>query len=171
VSAVTGDQLIDAVNENDEPVGTVRRKNVFSERANFRVSHVLVFNSKGELLVQQLALTRSRHPGMWGSSVAAYVHSGESYEQAAKRRVYQELGVSASLQCLGKTSMNDSGTCKFISIFRMFADGPFKYDHGHIEHLQFFPLDEIKDILDNSKHSFTPTFLHVLSFCESRHFF
>src|SRR6266436_6616515 len=103
---VSEQMLVDAVDQNDAPIGVIRRNEVFRQHANFRVAHDLIFNARGELLVQQLANTRTRHPDYWGSSVAAYLFAGESYQAAAKRRLAEELGVyGVPLNYIGKTSM------------------------------------------------------------------
>lgn len=170
MAAVSEDMLIDAVNESDTPIGTICRKEVFKRHANFRVAHVLVFNADEELLLQQLALTRSRHAGLWGSSAAAYLYAGETYQDAAGRRIREELGIrDAALDYVGKTAMNDEGSKKFIGVFRTIANGRFEYDLGHIEHLQFLPFIEIKSIIRSGGKSFTPTFLNVLRFYESKY--
>src|SRR5947209_14765344 len=84
--------LIDTVNKVDQVTGTIEKAAALDAGVNFRVVHVFVFNDKGELLIQQIPQGK-RHAGMWGSSVAGYVYSGESYEQAALRRLRQELGI------------------------------------------------------------------------------
>jgi len=61
MAAVSEEMLIDAVDQNDVPTGVVPRHEVFKQGVNFRVAHDVVFNSRGELLVQQLATTRTRH--------------------------------------------------------------------------------------------------------------
>ena len=80
---VSEDMLIDAVDNQDNVTGRIKRNEALRRHANFRVVHILLFNHHGNLLLQQLAVTRERHPGAWGSSVAAYVASGETYKQAA----------------------------------------------------------------------------------------
>lgn len=161
--------MIDAVSENDVPVSIVERGEVFELKANFRVVHVLVFNSRGELLIQRLSATRERHPGYWGSSVAGYLFAGESYEEAARRKLWEELRVqSAHLDPIGKTHMNDEGCTKFISIFAVVNDGPFEYDHEHISELEFVPLGKLRDLLSLAENRFTPTFFYVLDFLERR---
>jgi isopentenyldiphosphate isomerase len=151
------------------PIGVIGRNNVFRERVNFRVCHDLIFSSRGDLLVQQLASTRIRHPGYWGSSVAAYVFAGESYHAAAERRLAEELGIhGAALSYVGKTSMIDEGCRKFIAVFAATHDGPFNYDRDHIEKLEFLPRHVIHELQAAGARMFTPTFLKVLSFYESR---
>jgi isopentenyldiphosphate isomerase len=161
--------VIDVVDQRDLPIGRIPRNLVFKRRANFRVVHDLVFNSHGDLLIQQLASTRTRNPGYWGSSVAAYLFSGESYETAAKRRLAEELGVyNTPLKYVGKTSMDDAGSHKFIAVFTAMHEGPFNFDRKHIERLEFLPRHVIHELQAAGSREFTPTFLRVLSFYESR---
>jgi isopentenyl-diphosphate delta-isomerase len=169
MATVTEGMVIDRVNRNDQPIGLIHRDEVFTKQASFRVVHDLVFNSRGELLVQQLASTRTRHPGYWGSSVAAYLFAGESYEAAAERRLSEELGVyNLPLRYVGKTSMVDQGSDKFIGVFAATSDGPFHFDKGHIERIEFLPRNVIHELQASGGRAFTPTFLRVLSFYESK---
>jgi len=54
-----GADLLDSVNEQDQPIGTVSRANVFKVHANFRVAHVFIFNHTGELLLSRTDLPQS----------------------------------------------------------------------------------------------------------------
>lgn len=154
--------IIDEVDQADVPIGQIPRAEVFHRHANFRVAHVFVFNSEGELLIQRLALNRDRNPGYWGSSVAAYLFSHEDYRTGAARRMREELGVSTRLELVNKTTMEDDGCLKFISLFIARQDGPFRYDNQHIDRLEFCSLIEINRMIADKERMFTPTFLHVL---------
>jgi isopentenyldiphosphate isomerase len=168
MTSVSQEMLVDAVNGNDVPVGVIARADLFQRHANFRVAHDLIFNSSHQILIQKLARKRPRHPGYWGSSVAAYLFAGESYRDAAQRRLAQELGVhNVNLEFIGKTSMVDDGCQKFIGIFAGFYDGPFVVDREQIEGLEFLPLQQIHALSDSGARLFTPTFLKVLQFYES----
>lgn len=167
--AVTEDMIVDQVDGNDRPIGVLRRAEVFRRRANFRVAHDLVFNSRGQLLIQELAATRSRHPGYWGSSVAGYLFSGESYEAAARRRLSEELGITPlNLEYVGRTTMADDGCFKFIAVFKTVSDGPFNFDRGHISAIEFVAPSDIRKLQAEGSHLFTPTFLQVLAFYQNR---
>lgn len=166
--AVSEEMVIDAVDGSDSPVGVVRRDQVFALGVNFRVVHILIFNSSGELLIQQLAGSRRRHPGYWGSSVAGYIFSNESYETAAKRRLREELNITpARLNFLGKTVMNDQECEKFIGVFTATDDGPFEFDRHLIESIEFVPVSRIRKLQYEGSLKFTPTFLQVIDFYQS----
>jgi len=166
---VSENMILDVVNRVDVPIGRVKRADVFATDSDFRVAHVLIFNSEEELLLQRLAFNRKRNPGAWGSSVASYLFASESYQAAASRRVWEELGVKApSLTLLGKTEMMDDGCLKFISIFTMNCDGPFALDRSHIEQVEFLPPVRVRRMIDDGTRQFTPTFLRVFRYYASK---
>ena len=162
---VSEDMLIDTVDAQDVPSGVIRRSEALPAHANFRVVHVFLFNRRNDLLIQQLSPSRGRHPGQWGSSVAGYLFAGESYAEAAQRRVFQELGVrQVDLHDYGKTAMNDEGCKKFISLFVATCEGPFEFDREHIAQLEFLPVDAIKSLGERGERILTPTFVHLPQF-------
>jgi isopentenyl-diphosphate Delta-isomerase len=109
------------------------------------------------------------HPSYWGSSVAAYIFAGESYREAAERRLREELGIRrVALEFVGKTSMVDQASRKFIAVFTGRYDGPFIFDRRHIATLEFLSLHAIHALHTTGSRKFTPTFLKVLSFYESK---
>lgn len=158
-------EILDRVNEQDQAIGTIPRTEVFKLHASFRVAHVFIFNPAGDLLLQKLAPNRTRHPGCWGSSLAAYVAAGENYAQAAMRRLREELGISGvNLEEIGKTQMLDEGCRKFIMLFKGRYAGPFAADSSHIAQLEFVSLDQVFRTAEQHASRFTPTFLHLLDF-------
>jgi isopentenyl-diphosphate Delta-isomerase len=156
--------LIDRVDDANRPVGRVRRADVFQARANFRTVHVLVFNSHGDLLLQQLAPSRERNPCKWGSSVAGYIHAGESYSHAAERRLAEELGLHTALSEVGITPMHDEGVTKFVGVYTTVSDNPRVADPEHIEAIRFRPLSEIEQDISSHPNSYTETLRHVLDY-------
>jgi isopentenyldiphosphate isomerase len=153
------DMLIDRVDERDHSSGTIVRSKVFDEKANFRVAHILIFSTSGNLLVQRLAPSRDRNPLKWGSSVASYVPAGESYEGAAQERLRDELGIEhLALSRLGKTVMNDQGCQKFITVFTATYDGPIAADQTHIAKVEYVSLRTVLDMVKD----LTPTFRHII---------
>jgi isopentenyl-diphosphate delta-isomerase len=153
--------LIDAVNERDEEVGTVRRGDALREGRNFRTAHVFILNRQGELLLQRLAGSRDRHPGRWGSSVAAYLFAGESYLHGAERRVREELGIEPELIPLGKIEMRDVESLKFVRVFLAHSDNAEIREPNHISELRYWPLEKVRADLKRVPDEFTPTFVRL----------
>jgi isopentenyldiphosphate isomerase len=154
--------LIDQVDDGDEPIRSIVRSEVFRLKANFRVSHVLIFDKSGRLLIQRLAGTRDRNALLWGSSVASYVPSGSTYLEAARERVLQELGIpDVSLKPFAKVTMIDDGCTKFIRVFEAVYEGELRIDHNHIAETRFVTLQNLFEVTSGGD-DFTPTFCHIV---------
>ena len=156
---------IDQVDARGRAIGTVKRGEVFDTGANFRVVHVLLFNARRELLLQQVSSRRARHPGYWGSSVAGYLLSGETYLQAARRKLRTELGIEdVVLKSVGRTTMIDQGCKKFIGVFEATYTGPLSPNPEDFAALWFVPRAEVWRLIKQGALPFTPTFEHVFDF-------
>ena len=61
------------------------------------IVHIIVFNHKGEMLIQQRQPFKSGWSGMWDVSAGGSVIAGETVQQGAEREVREELGLKLSL--------------------------------------------------------------------------
>jgi isopentenyl-diphosphate delta-isomerase len=157
--------IVDALDDQGNVVGQLPRREL-PRTACFRVVHVLVVNPLGSILVQKIAKPL-RHAGQWGSSVAGYLHAGESYRQAAKRKLRDELGIrgfeAGALTVLPETRMRDLGVTKFIGVFVLRHEGPVLLNQEDAVGLEFLLPREIerRRAGEQRDHHFTRTFLHV----------
>ena len=62
-----------------------------------RAFSIFVFNSKGELLLQQRALSKYHSPGLWTNTCCSHPRNGEAVEQAASRRLMEEMGMQCEM--------------------------------------------------------------------------
>jgi isopentenyl-diphosphate delta-isomerase len=158
--------LIAIVNEFDEQIGAMPKAELASPRGiHFRTSHVFLFTRNRKLLLQQLAPQRDRNPLKWGSSVAAYVHAGESYLDAARRRTREELGLRIPLDLIGKTEMPDLGGVKHISLFAGTVEQQYLrvLEPDHIAHVEWFPIPAVQHQVTVEPERFTETFLYLFT--------
>jgi len=63
-----------------------------------RAISVLLFNTEGEVLVQQRANTKYHFPGLWANSCCSHPSPRETPVAAAKRTLLRELGITAELE-------------------------------------------------------------------------
>lgn len=61
------------------------------------VVHVCIFNSQGEMLIQQRQPFKSSWPNMWDLTVGGSAISADTSQLAAEREVYEEIGYKLSL--------------------------------------------------------------------------
>ncbi len=88
------DDMIVYVDEQDNVLATAPKLAAHnSDTKLHRAFSVFLFNSKGELLLQQRALSKKTWPGVWSNSCCGHVMLHETVENAAKRRLSNELGM------------------------------------------------------------------------------
>lgn len=89
------DDMIVYCDESGVPTGTFPKLAAHDADTKRHLAFsVFLFNDKGELLLQQRALTKKTWPGVWSNSCCGHVMLHESVEQAAKRRLKYELGMT-----------------------------------------------------------------------------
>ncbi|MEX1112365.1 MAG: isopentenyl-diphosphate Delta-isomerase [Candidatus Andersenbacteria bacterium] len=85
------------VNEANEPIGTALKSEVHTgDTPLHRAFSTFLFNSKGELLLQQRSGTKKTWPLVWSNSCCGHPMPEEDTKDAAIRRIGQELGLSVS---------------------------------------------------------------------------
>lgn len=67
-----------------------------------RAFSVFLFNSRGELLLQQRSAAKPLWPLHWANSCCSHPRRGESVEDAVHRRLAEELSLSAEVRFLYK---------------------------------------------------------------------
>ena len=88
------DEIFDVVDSEDMVIGKASRLQVHNNDLMHRSVHILVFNSTGSLFLQKRAMIKDESPGLWDSSAAGHVESGEDYISCAKRELNEELSLS-----------------------------------------------------------------------------
>jgi isopentenyl-diphosphate delta-isomerase len=86
------------VDEEDNPVGTEEKLKAHINAKLHRAFSIYIFNSKGEFLIHQRALAKYHCPGIWANTCCSHPSPDESLEQAAHRRLKEEMGFDAELK-------------------------------------------------------------------------
>ena len=90
-------EYIVIVDENDNVIGKEEKVKCHSGKGILhRAFTLMVFNDKNELLITKRSREKMLWPGFWDGSISSHVHEGETYEDAARRRLPQELGVECN---------------------------------------------------------------------------
>ncbi len=90
--------LLVHVNENDEVLGFYPKMYVHEEAMLHRAVSVLIFNSKGEWLLQRRAKSKYHSGGLWTNTACSHPYPNENVKQAAERRLLEEMGMNVSLE-------------------------------------------------------------------------
>ncbi len=88
------DDLIVLVDDDGRPIGTAPKRSSHNSGTRLHLAFsVFLFNHRGELLLQQRALTKKTWPGVWSNSCCGHPMPHESTGDAARRRLKYELGL------------------------------------------------------------------------------
>jgi isopentenyl-diphosphate Delta-isomerase len=86
------------VDENDNAIGE-EDKGKCHDGAGIlhRAFLAMVFGKSGELLLSRRSERKKLWPGYWDGTIASHLFKGEDYQQATKRRLREELGLTATV--------------------------------------------------------------------------
>jgi isopentenyl-diphosphate delta-isomerase len=82
----------------DRETGTMEKMLAHRQGLLHRAFSVFIFNSKGQLLLQQRALEKYHSGGVWTNTCCGHPRHGEVTTAAANRRLGEEMGMDCKLQ-------------------------------------------------------------------------
>jgi len=142
---MVNEEIFDIANESDEVIGSAARSEVHRRGLMHRATHVLVFNSRGEVFLQKRSMKKDRQPGLWDSSASGHVDRGEDYDACAVRELREELGLEwkAPLQRLFKLAASPETDQEHVWVYRLKAEGPFQLNPEEIERGGWFSPEKV----------------------------
>ncbi len=148
-------EWVDVVDDYDRVVGTVTRAQMRAENLHHRAVSIVVLGSDGRLLVHRRAATKDVWPGMWDLAAGGVVAAGETYDDAARRELAEELGVLAkNWELLGDGNFVDDSVSMIGRGYLVVHDGPFRFTDGEIAEVRWVDRDELNELL--ATESFVP---------------
>lgn len=109
-------EYILTVDDQDRETGYMEKMEVHKKGVLHRAFSVMIFNDKGETLLQKRAKCKYHSPGLWSNSCCSHQRKGGSLAEAVIRRIKEELGITCD--------------CKEVFQFKYLAE----FDNGLIEH-------------------------------------
>ena len=88
---------VQLVDENDTPCGLIEKIEAHKKGLLHRAISVLLFNSRGEVLLQKRALHKYHSPGLWTNTCCSHPYPEENTNDAAERRLWEEMNIETSL--------------------------------------------------------------------------
>lgn len=153
-----GEERFDEVDEHDRVIASHPRSIIHQRGLRHRAAHIILQNPAGEIFLQKRAPWKDINPGVWDSSAAGHVDSGEDYLHCAHRELAEELGVKAELHKIGLLTPSPDTGNEFIEVYFGQHSGPFRPNQLEIAAAEFFPREQIAHWIDRAPHEFSPVF-------------
>lgn len=156
-------ELFPLVDEAGNIIGSITRGEAHNgSKALHPVVHMHLFNSKGDLYLQKRPEWKDIQPGKWDTACGGHIDLGENVDQALKREVGEELGVTDfEAEPLGSYVFESAKERELVYAFRCTFDGKVTPSKEELSEGRFWSKDEIVSNL--GKEVFTPNFEHEYS--------
>jgi isopentenyl-diphosphate delta-isomerase type 1 len=157
------EEIFDVVNERDEVIGQLSRREVHRQGLRHRAVHVLMFNSKGEVFLQKRSKHKDTFPLRWDSSAAGHLSPSEEYDSCALREVKEELGFEMTRlpeRILRIEACEETGQ-EFVWVYRYQCEGPFDLNTEEIEAGDWFSPEKITTWIEEKPGDFAPSLVCI----------
>ena len=155
------------VNDHDEETGVMEKMEAHRTGSLHRAFSVLLFNSRGEMLLQKRAQTKYHSSGLWTNTCCSHPRPGESLEEAARRKLRQEMGIEANPRFAFKFQYKAPLDNQLIEyeidhVFIGQFDGEPVLNEHEAEDWKFVDLHSLKQQIHTDPQQFTPWFRLIL---------
>ena len=162
VSSESEDLIL--VDQDDVEIGTLSKARCHDgDGVLHRAFSLFIFNSQGELLLQQRSVEKRLWPLFWSNSCCSHPRQGETMQAAIGRRLDEELGITTTLEFVYKfdyqARYSDLGSeNELCSVFLGRSDQPVQANQSEIAASRFISVDDLQAELTQSGDRFTPWF-------------
>jgi isopentenyl-diphosphate delta-isomerase len=159
----SGIQEVVLVDEMDNVTGTMEKMEAHRRALLHRAFSVFIFNSHGDMLLQQRAKKKYHSPELWTNACCSHPYPDEPVEKAAVRRLQEEMGFTTTLQkafsfIYEAAFENGLTEHEFDHVFIGEYNGPIIPDNGEVQDYCFQSIDEIAAALKSHPTRFTAWF-------------
>jgi isopentenyl-diphosphate delta-isomerase len=156
------------VDTDDNAVGTMEKMEAHRKGLLHRAFSVLIFNSKGEMLLQKRADSKYHSGGLWTNACCSHPRPGEQLERAANRKLQQEMGIDLIPSFAYKFKYhapldNDLIEHEVDHVFVAHFDGEPKINLDEVAEWRFEHLDSIKADVAANPDKYTAWFQLLLN--------
>jgi len=150
------------VDEDDNVIGSEYMRIAVEKGLIRRASCVYVFNESGQILIQQRSAKVAK-PLMLDQSAAGHVDDGETYEEAARRELKEELGLEGYELKIVATSFRDRDSYNGIYKVVVKDSTPINFDPEELAQVMWWSPEHVDEAMTKTPDKFTPAFTGVWS--------
>ncbi len=148
-------EFVVLVDEDDNQLGLMEKMEAHEKGLLHRAFSVFLFNSKGEMLLQQRAISKYHSGGLWTNACCSHPRDGEKTIDAAHRRLEEEMGFDCDIEkafhFIYKSELdNDLTEHELDHVFIGEYEGVINPNPEEVESYKYISVsDLVKDVEDN----------------------
>ena len=155
------EELVDIVDDDDNVITTVTRAEMRARRLQHRSVGIAVMSTDGRLLIHRRSLGKDVWAGWWDIAAGGVVAAGETYDDAARRELEEELGLrDTDIEFVGQSRYVDDNVAELCRGYRVVHDGPFTFADGEVIEARWVTFAELDEM--RATHQFLPDSIDLL---------
>src|SRR3989344_6832555 len=156
-------QMLILVDENDNQIGVEEKIKAHQQALLHRAFSILIYNNKGEMLLQQRALGKYHAGGLWTNTCCGHPNPGEAVEHASHRRLQEEMGFDCELSKLEymyyKLPISNGLTeHEYLHRYSGTYNGEIKLNPEEAMDFRWITKENLEKEMQESPEKFTPWF-------------
>lgn len=161
------------VNEQDEVLGTMEKMEAHRRALLHRAVSVFLVNGKGEWLLQRRNISKYHSGGLWTNTCCTHPLPGESYEEAARRRLKEEIGIECGplkyvFRFIYRAELDHELTEHELDyIFITTSNDLPCVNPEEVEEWEYVPFPSLKDSITATPEAYTVWFRHIYKTVET----
>ena len=157
------EQQVILVDVHDRELGMAGKTEAHQKGWLHRAFSIFIFNTAGDMLLQQRALNKYHSGGLWSNACCGHPFPGEETEQAANRRLKEELGIEIPLKNLFSFMYRAEVNQGLIEheidhVFTGELDGELSIDRKEIADISFRDMPGLKRSVQEDPEKYTTWF-------------
>jgi isopentenyl-diphosphate Delta-isomerase len=155
------------VDERDNVIGSMEKMEAHRQGKLHRAFSVILFNSAGEMLLQKRAKNKYHSAGLWTNTCCSHPLPGENIENAAARRLKEEMGIDVrpnyAYKFIYKAHLDQNLTEHELDhVFIGKYDGEPKMNSDEVDDWKFVKIEWLKEDIKNNPSHYTEWFKLIM---------
>ena len=160
-------EFVVLVDEQDNPIGKMEKQQAHIEGLLHRAFSIFIFNSEKKLLLQKRASSKYHCGGLWTNSCCSHPRENENIQDAANRRLAEEMGMQCSLKPIFTFMYRaefDNGLIEheLDHVFFGESDQNPKINPEEVETYRYIAMEDLQQEVKEFPKNFTPWFIIAL---------
>ena len=151
------------VDPDDNALGTMEKMEAHRKGILHRAFSILLFNSKGELLLQKRSPLKYHSGGLWTNTCCSHPFPDEDMDAAARRKLKQEMGIELqpdfAYKFIYKANLEKGlveHECDHVFIGSF--DGTPDINFEEVEDWKFIPMSALRTDMRKNPQAYTAWF-------------
>ncbi|MFH1657366.1 MAG: isopentenyl-diphosphate Delta-isomerase [bacterium] len=154
------------VDENDKKIGEGEKMEVHLSGKLHRAFSIIIFNNRGEMMLQQRASTKYHSPSLWTNACCSHPKPNETIMAAAQRRLKEEMGFECELKeifsFVYKAKIEDLTEYEFDHVLLGIFNGEPKPNKEEADSWRWMGVKEMAEDVIKNPEKYTAWFKIIL---------